>query len=303
MKKYLTILLLLLLITGCKYKKYTVTFVDDNTELSSIIVKYGTNLANIGTPKKEGYIFSSWLKDGLYYDTSSPVKEDMTLTASWVEEPTPPNMHKVTFNFGEYKKSQTIDDGALVTEPTQKPKKEKHKFLGWYLDDKLYDFTTPVTSDIELVAKFEKSRILISYDLDGASGIIEVEINKGSIPKKPNTPTKFGYTFSHWSIGDKVYKFDTPLYQDTVIKANFIANVYIKITFDTDGGNIISSRMLVSGSQMSNIPIPVKEGYDFLYWLYDGDILDPNTKFDKDATLKAIYKEKEEEEKEEEIYN
>ena len=306
-KKYLIIIVILLLITGCKYQKYQVTFIDDNKELSSITVFYGDNIENIAKPEKEGYIFHTWLKDNLEYDPSTPIKEDITLIASWVEEPIPPNMHKVIFNFGEYKKSQTVEDGEYLSIPNETPKKDKYKFLGWYLNDELYDFNTPVTSNIEIIAKFEKARILINYDLSGASGIVQVEIDKGSIPSKPKTPLKFGYTFTNWTISDKIYNFDSPLYDDTIIKANYIANVYVKITFDTDGGSVIPSQMILSGSSLPNIPTPTKEGYTFLYWSYDDNKLDINTKFDKDTLLKAIYEENskiENEQNEEElIYN
>ena len=52
------------LITGCKAKTYTVTFIDSKTELARIEVKKGDTLKDINTPTKEGYLFLNWLKDG-----------------------------------------------------------------------------------------------------------------------------------------------------------------------------------------------------------------------------------------------
>ena len=221
MKKYFLLIFIILLLTSCKDKMYTVKFIDNNNELASITVKKGDSIKNIETPKKEGYIFQNWSKDGLDYDINSPVNKDITLTAVWVEEPNTPNTHKVTFDFGEFKKTQTIFDKEFAIEPKEIPKKDRYTFIGWYYNNELYDFNTPVINDIILTAKFKKTRIIINYDLDGASGTIKTEIDKGAIPNKPKNPEKFGYTFKYWSINNNKYDFNIPLYEDTIIKAIF----------------------------------------------------------------------------------
>lgn len=288
-KKYLFLTIIVLLLTSCKTKTYTVTFVDDNKELSNIVVKKGDNIEEIDVPEKEGYIFLNWLKDGLDYDTSTPITEDITLTATWVEEPDIPNTHKVTFDFGTFKKTQTIIDGELATEPKEIPKKEKYTFIGWYYNDELYDFNTKVNKDITVLAKYEKTRLTINYDLDGGSGTIKVEIDKGTIPEIPKTPNKFGYTFKYWTLNNEEYKFDTPLYEDTTIKAIYEANSYVRVFFNTSGGNTISSKMLIQGDTLKELPTPKKEGFIFKYWSYNDKEFDINTKIENDITLIAIY--------------
>ena len=280
--------------SGCKTKTYTVTILDGEEEISTISVKKGENISNIETPTKEGYLFLNFLKDGLKYDTKSPINDDLTLTMAWTEEPTLPNNHTVIFNFGDYVKKMIVKDGETATKPKEVPKKEKHKFLGWYDGDTLYDFSTPVTKDIAITAKFEKNRIIINYDLNGGTGsTIEVEIEKGTTPTRPKNPTKFGYTFTNWLIGDKVYNFDTKLYEDTTITANYTPNIYYKVTFDTDGGNEIPSKMLIAGEKLTNIESPTKEGYIFKYWSYNGEEFNIDMTIDKDITLIAIYEENE----------
>ena len=291
MKKQYLLLIIILLLTGCKDKTYTVTFIDNNQKLSNIIVKKGDNINDIDLPKKEGYIFQSWQKDGLDYDTSLPITEDITLTATWVEEPDLPNNHKVTFDFGSYKKTQTIFNGECASEPKEMPKKEKHAFIGWYYNDKLYDFNTPVYKDITLTAKFKKIRITINYDLDGGSGTIKTEIEVGTIPKIPKNPEKFGYTFKYWIVNNEIYNFDTPLYEDTTIKANYDANTYVKVTFNTNGGNDIQSKILLKGQSIDELPIPKKEDYTFKYWSYNDMEFNIDTKIEKDIALIAVYEE------------
>ena len=293
-RKYLLLTIIILLLTSCKTKTYTVTFVDNNQELSNIVVKKGDNLKDIDIPKKEGYIFLNWLKDGLDYDMSSPINEDIILTATWVEEPNSPNTHTVTFDFGTFKKTQTVFNGELASEPKETPVKEKYTFLGWYYNNKLFDFNTPINEDIAIIAKFEKNRIIINYDLNGGSGTIEVEIDKGTIPTVPKTPTRFGYTFTNWTINGKKYSFDSPLYEDTTIKANYEANVYVRVSFNTDGGNTIQSQMLILGESLKSLPTPQKEGYTFKYWSYKDEEFNINTKITTDITLVAIYEPNEE---------
>lgn len=291
MKKIVIFLTILLIMTACKAKTYTVTFVDDNQKLMTVEVKKGRSLGDVKAPSKDGYLFLNWLKDGLEYNTNNPVNEDMTLEATWTEIPNPTKSYTVTFNFGDKIKTVSVKEGEKVAIPKTTPKKEKHKFLGWYIGEDVYDFDSPVTKDLVIAAKFEKNRIIIDYDLDGGTGTVQVEIEKGTIPDKPKNPLKFGYTFTKWTIDSEEYNFDKPINKDTTIKANYEANVYVKVTFDTAGGEEINSQMLVLGNTIKNLPIPKKEGYTFEYWLYNDEKFDPETKICEDITLLAKYEE------------
>lgn len=288
-KKYLLVIICLLLLTGCKPKTYTVTFMDSNTQLAKIVVKKGENISEISKPTKEGYLFLNWLKDGIDYNEDNPITEDITLEATWTPVPTIKESHMVTFNFGDEVKTTTVKDGDTVSEPKQIPKKEKYKFIGWFIGDTKYDFNTPVDKDLNIEARFEKSRIIINYDLDGGSGTIQVEIDKGSIPPKPKIPTKFGYTFTNFTINGIEYNYDTPLYEDTTIKANYEANVYFKVTFDSNGGSEVPSQMIQAGYSIETIPKATKPGYIFKYWTFDGEKYDINMVINSNITLVAYY--------------
>ena len=289
MRKYYLLIIICLLLTGCKTKTYTVTFIDDNKELASINIKKGDNISEIDKPTKDGYLFLNWQKDGLEYDDKSPINSDITLEAVWVEVPNPTKTYTVSFNFGGEVKKMSVKENDKVTKPKEIPHKDKFKFLGWYDGDTLYDFNKPVTKDFVLTAKFERNRITINYDLSGGTGTVQVEIEKGKIPDKPKDPAKFGYTFKNWTIDGKLYLFDTPLDKDTTIKANYEANIYVEVTFDTDGGNIIPKKYIVSGNAIDNLPTPTKEGYKFLYWTYNDEKFDPNMKITTNIELKAMY--------------
>ena len=290
--KKIVLMIFLLCLTSCSDKTYTVTLMSDGVEINKVIVKAGDNIANIKKPTKEGYLFVSWQIEDHDYDDNASIKEDITLNASWTKIPEGPKTHTVTFNFGSYIKNQTVNDDELVEKPKEDPTLEKHTFLGWYDGEELYDFNTKVTKDIVLVAKFKKNRVIINYDLNGGSGsTIEVEIDKGDIPDKPKDPTKFGYKFIGWILGGQPYNFDFPINDDTTIKANYVAIEYVKVVFDTDGGNIIKSEMIEVDTTLNTLPTPQKDNYTFKYWSYNGEKFDINTKITKDITLLAIYEE------------
>ena len=145
MKKFLIVLIILLMLSSCKTKTYTVTFTDEGEKLLSVSVKKGGYLGDVEDPQKDGYIFLGWLKDGLDYNIDNPINEDLVLEASWTETPSPLKTYTITFNFGNEIKTMDVKEGEKVSKPKETPKKEKHKFLGWYDGEELYDFDTPVT--------------------------------------------------------------------------------------------------------------------------------------------------------------
>ena len=65
--------------------------------------------------------------------------------------------YKVSFdsNFGSFVDSQEIKQGELAIKPVD-PTKENFRFLYWTLNNVEYDFNTPVTSNIKLVAIWEE---------------------------------------------------------------------------------------------------------------------------------------------------
>ncbi len=291
MKKInLIIIIFVLVLTGCKSKTYTVTInLADGTQLASLNIPTGSNLKDVDIPEKDGYIFVSLLKNGLEYDIDTPVKEDMTLTATYVEIPNIAKKYTVSFDFGNNViKTQTIRENEKVNEP-KAINKNKYRFLGWYLDGELYDFDLPVTKDIKLVAKYEKMVVTIKFVLNGGSGIVSKEYTKGEIPSVVKKPSRLGYRFTYWTLEGNKYLFDKEINEDLTLEANWEVISYVTVLFDTDGGNELKAITIESGSKI-NAPLAVKEGYEFMYWEYEGKEFNFDTKIDKNITLIARYR-------------
>lgn len=137
---------------------YTVTFnTNGGSEIASQSVIEGRTATRPETnPTKDGYNFKDWYANQTLttlFDFSTPINENTTIYAKWVE------VFTVTFNSngGSEITSQSIEDGGLVTKPTD-PTKENYTFNGWYKEDTLeteFNFTTDtITEDTTLYAKW-----------------------------------------------------------------------------------------------------------------------------------------------------
>lgn len=73
--------------------------------------------------------------------------------------------YTVTFDSqgGTQIQSVTVEKGDKVSEPNT-PYLQHHTFLGWYDGDKLWDFSTKVRGDINLVAKWTLTEYNITFD-------------------------------------------------------------------------------------------------------------------------------------------
>ena len=68
------------------YLYYTITFdTNGGSPIDSIVVADNTTIEKPSDPTKEGYTFEYWELDGEEYDFTTPVTEEMTLTAIWKE--------------------------------------------------------------------------------------------------------------------------------------------------------------------------------------------------------------------------
>ena len=69
-----------------------------------------------------------------------------------------PKTFTVTFKAdGKVVETIEVEEGKAVAKPATDPVKDGYTFVAWQLDGKDFDFATKVTSDIELVAKFQKN--------------------------------------------------------------------------------------------------------------------------------------------------
>ena len=128
---------------------HTVTYYLDGDLYEEMKVRHGECAEDLLVPEVEGKSFTGWLtEEGEYYDFSAPVTEDLELYAIYG--------YAVVLCFGDSPiGAQVVEEGQCAVEP-EPPAQEGKIFLGWFTaDGELYDFSTPVTREIWLYARWQ----------------------------------------------------------------------------------------------------------------------------------------------------
>ena len=158
---YIIIISLLLLVSSCSKKTYNVGFdTSGGTKIADQQVKKNDLVVKPNDPEKEGHTFIGWYVGKKEFDFNTKIENHLIIEAKWEK-----NQYLVKFVTNT---DQTIDDVKVkynekVSEPYTK-QLANHQFLGWYLNDELFDFSTPVKNDITLVAKWEKNVFQVKFD-------------------------------------------------------------------------------------------------------------------------------------------
>lgn len=132
-------------------ENFTVSFDSDGgSAVTSQEVADGSTATEPSDPTKAGYTFDEWQLDGVTFDFTTAITEDITLTATWLE------VFTVTFDSqgGSEITAQEVTDGDLSTLPDPAPTKDTFTFQYWSLtiDGTEFAFTTPITADTTLYA-------------------------------------------------------------------------------------------------------------------------------------------------------
>lgn len=80
--------------------------------------------------------------------------------------------YTITYVIDDKKESLVVKENSVLPNKVI-PEKDGYKVIGWYLNDKLYDFKLPVSSNMILIAKYEK--------IVEEGNIIEEQIKEGII--------------------------------------------------------------------------------------------------------------------------
>ena len=251
-------------------KKYTITFDSDGgSVVEKQIVKRGEKVNKPTDPTRDGYIFIEWDLGSSIYDFSAKVTRNLILKAVWKEQEGGKVTYVVNFNTdgGNSVSNQIINKDGTITKP-QDPVRDGYKFLGWYSNNVLFDFSTPVTTNLELVAKWEKA--------------------KDNSTTTTTTTTKKNDTTSSTTKKTTAKKNDTT--NTTTTKKTTTTTTEAKkytVKFDSNGGSKVSSKEVTSGSKVSKPSNPTRTGYKFGGWTLNNKAYDFNSKVTSNITLVA----------------
>lgn len=135
---------------------FTVSFdTGGGSDVKAQTVRRGGTVSKPTDPMRAGYLFGGWYQGDAKYDFSTPVSADLTLSAHWRAYPSA-KVFTVSFDTagGSKVASQKVEDGAKASRPAD-PTRSGYSFDGWYKGGSKYDFSTPVTADVTLTARWK----------------------------------------------------------------------------------------------------------------------------------------------------
>jgi len=305
-------------------KDWTVTFDPANGSAStSTTVKDGETVSRPTNPTRSGYTFDYWMLSGSQYDFNAPVHENITLVGHWTEEVVIENV-TVTFdsNGGSAVASQTIQSGSTATRPTD-PTYTGKLFGGWYLGNDQFSFSTPITSNITLVAHWVDEAVapssIVITGLDRIPTGEKTTYSAQIVPSNASVDTEITWSVAsgEGSINASTGEYTAPgTAQEVEIKATaangvsqtkrveiYVTEVpveYVTVTFDTDGGTpAIADQRIEKGTKATQPSAPIKQGHTFLEWrmvnagngFEAGHVWDFSDNVTEDIALKAFYNE------------
>ena len=248
---------------------------------------YNITASKPSDPVKADCRFDGWFYDSELtnaVDWNAGITRSMTLYAKWTPVSAPIVTYTVTFdsNGGSAVEQQTVQSGSTASVPV-KPVRAGFTFGDWMLDGHVYNFSTPVTKNITLVASWTKnSQPVIThnivFDVDGGSSPVSPKSadNGSSFTLPSYDGTKDGYRFGGWTHGNVTYQPGNSIVVsgDMTFKALWISNTPIPsdqnvtVSFDADGGSATIDPMTVKSGSTVTLPKydGTKDGFKFKGW-------------------------------------
>lgn len=250
-------------------------------EIEKQTVEYGQTIDEIIVDVEEGYTFSGWYYNGSLFDFSTPITDDVVISGTIQ----PKNVY-VYFDTDSSQQilPQKVLYNTYVTEP-KLSEKEGYLFLGWYYNNSVFDFSTPIKEDIILKAKWEKYEYKVQFDPQNGDAIFSKNVNYSEKVEIPADPIKVGYRFLGWYNHDALFDFSTPITTDEIMLSAKWEEAVYKITFSTgDGSNVLPQE--VKYNETAKKPAnPIRMGYTFVGWYWNDELYDFSTPITTDITL------------------
>lgn len=225
------------LVAKWEKSKYTVQFVSDYGSFADQTVEHGKPIdtGKLTIPKVDGYTFDGWYADDTHtteFDFTKPITGDTTIYAKWTAKD-----YEVSFitEHGKTPTSQNVKYNGTATNPGELTE-DGYTFIGWYADEAhktKFDFSTPITSDTKVYAKWEKNAPVLpdTYELNVSGAFVYVDgvdvtapAGDTSLPLEKDASVRLvadpdrmpsGMVFDRWTIlngalnADDAEKFET----------------------------------------------------------------------------------------------
>ncbi|MCQ2800641.1 MAG: InlB B-repeat-containing protein [Bacilli bacterium] len=174
---------------------------------------------------------------------------------------------EVTFRLNYKKNSEedvfkkvTVKKGECVEEPEEEPEREGFIFDGWHDDqdkDSEFDFEEPISKNTKIFAHW-LARLTCTFDLNysGAPAPTTQEVIQKEAAKRPEDPTRDGYSFVGWVVDKETQKeffdFTRPFSEDVTLYAKWGTQGSAKAyRFEAEYCDVITKGMGLGGATYS----------------------------------------------------
>ena len=223
--------------------KVTVTFKNGDTVVDTIEINKGTAVAattkTVTAP--EGKQFKSWQKDGVDYDFTAKVNENITLTATFEDIPAPaPSTFTITFKDADGKvlKTLQVEKKNYINPddvPTAPDKTKDHMtFVRWGLESDTMigiDYNMDIVGDVTYVAVYEVTKYTVTIKDADTGAVLDTQ----TIPyggKVTPYQAEVGKEIVSVKLGDADFNYDTYTVEGNIeiLVKLAVANRTVKIT-------------------------------------------------------------------------
>jgi uncharacterized repeat protein (TIGR02543 family) len=235
------------------------------------------------SPTKAEDDLVGWYKDAAgttaWNFATDTVTAGITLYAKWTLK-----TYTVSFNAQggtPTPTQQSVASGGKATAPSPGPTKDGVPLDGWYTEGAyttIWDFAVnTVTAPTTLHAKWTLKTYTVSFNAqDGTPTPTQQTVASGGKVAAPSpVPTKDGFTLDGWYT-EAAYTTKWDFAVNTVTAAitlhakwtavqagNFV------VTFDSQGGTLVSEQTVTSGGKATVPTAPIKAEYDLVGWYKD----------------------------------
>lgn len=254
--------------------KVTVTFKNGDTVVDTIEINKGTAVAattkTVTAP--EGKQFKSWQKDGVDYDFTAKVNENITLVATFEDVPAPaPSTFTITFKDADGKvlKTLQVEKKNYINPddvPTAPDKTKDHMtFVRWGLESDTMigiDYNMDVVGDVTYVAVYEVTKHTVTIKDADTGAVLDTQ----TIPyggKVTPYQAEIGKEILSVKLGDADFNYDTYTVEGNIEIIVKLAVANRTVTFkDTENNPIGTAQTVAKGG---NAVLPTAP--DGFYWV------------------------------------
>lgn len=181
-----------------------------------------------------------------------------------------PIYYSVSFNSdgGTFVSAQIVEKGKKAKEPAV-PSRDNYDFLGWYNDNSLFDFKTPIEKDITLTAHWKQQMKYYTVTYISAYGTVpaQLRVKENTALDETSLPilSDENQVFKGWFIGEnKITPGQYYVTSDITLTAIWSDNVTISY-FSLFGTTPIDVDKKVNSNVTQSILTPIKyDQYIFL---------------------------------------